>query len=51
MEHVIITNLGGGMVRLVPETGYRLFEERTGRTYSEAVVKEEDKRFFYAEAV
>ena len=49
MEHIIITHLSDGMVRLVAEEGYRLKDKRTDRYHSEAIVKEEDARFFVAE--
>ena len=51
MEHIIVTHLENGMVRLVAENGYRLKDKRTDRYHSEAVVKERDERFFIAEAV
>lgn len=49
MEHVTITELGNGMVRLVPNEGYRLFCTTTCLYYGEAVVKEKDAKFFIAE--
>ena len=49
MEHVIVTELENGMVRLVPETGYRLYCTSTCLYYSQAIVKAKDRKFFVAE--
>lgn len=49
MEHITVTELENGMVRLVPDDGYRLFCTSTCLYYSQAVIKEKDKRFFVAE--
>ena len=49
MEHIIITQLGDGMVRLVAEEGYRLKDKRTDMYHSEAEVRRENMRFFIAE--
>jgi hypothetical protein len=48
MEHVTITNLGNEIVRLTPDNGYQLYDDRTQRTYSDAVVKESDVKHFRA---
>ena len=39
MEHIIITELDNGYLRLVPEAGYILYNDNAQRSYSEAVVK------------
>jgi hypothetical protein len=49
MEHIIVTELGNNMVRLVAEKGYRLKDKRTDMYHSEAVVRRENMRFFVAE--
>jgi len=49
MEHMIITHLDNGMIRLIAEEGYCLKDTRTEHYHSEAVVKEKDKRFFTIE--
>ena len=46
MEHLIVTNLDEGHVKIVAEEGYRLFDARTNRFYSEAMVKEQDVKYF-----
>jgi hypothetical protein len=48
MEHINVKNLGNGMVRLTPDNGYQLYDDRTQRTYSDAVVKESDVKHFRA---
>lgn len=41
MEHITITQLGGGYVRLTPDTGYVLIKDNdTSRHFSDAEVKE-----------
>lgn len=42
MEHITITTLENGYVRLTPEAGYALLNKITNVTYSEAVIKEAD---------
>lgn len=49
MEHIIVTELENGMVRLVPDDGYRLYCTTTCLYYSQAVIKAKDARFFVAE--
>ena len=39
MEHIIITTLSNGMLRLEPEVGYILYNVHTGQRYAEAIVK------------
>ena len=39
MEHIIITTLSNGMLRLEPEAGYILYNDYTGQRYAEAIVK------------
>lgn len=39
MKHIIITDLGGGYMRLTPQKGYRLLNTVDKKYYSEAVVK------------
>ena len=39
MEHIIITTLSDGMLRLEPEAGYILYNDYTGQRYAEAIVK------------
>lgn len=48
MEHINVKDLGNGMVRLTPDNGYMLFNARTRRNYSEAVVEESRKSIFRA---
>ena len=40
MEHIVITETQDGYFRLAPETGYKLVNKKSGRTYSEAVTKD-----------
>ena len=40
MEHITVKEIGDGLVRLVPEEGYQLYNTITRRTYSEAEVKD-----------
>lgn len=43
MEHITITDIGGGFVRLTPDTGYTLIKDHdTSRHFSDAEVKAED---------
>ena len=49
MEHITIVELGNEMVRLIPDHGYRLYNIRSNKYYSEAVVKESEKKYFRAE--
>ena len=51
MEHIIVTNLDDDMVRLVPETGYRLVDTRNNKYYSEAVINKRFMKYFVAEAL
>ena len=39
MAHVIVQDLGNGYIKLVPEPGYILLNERTQQNYRQAVVK------------
>lgn len=39
MEHIIITTLSNGMLRLEPEAGFVLYNDYTGQRYAEAIVK------------
>ena len=48
MEHIIVTDLGNGLLRLTPEAGYRLYNDIAQRQYTEAVVKEENVGLFVA---
>lgn len=48
MEHIIITTLQDGMLRLTPKAGYALLNIITQRRYSEAEVNESDARNFKA---
>lgn len=48
MEHITITTLENGYVRLTPEAGYALLNIITRATYSEAVVKDGHKGKFVA---
>ena len=41
MEHIKVTNIGGGYVRLTPDEGYVLIKDNdTSRHFSDAEVKE-----------
>lgn len=51
MEHITITTLENGYVRLTPEAGYALLNTITQETYSEAVVKDKDKGRFIAKFI
>ena len=42
MEHIIITELSNGMLRLEPEAGYILYNDFTQQSHSEAIVKSTD---------
>lgn len=48
MEHITQKDLENGMVMLTPDDGYMLFDERTQKRHSEAVVKKEYVRYFNA---
>lgn len=48
MEHIKITKLADGYVRLAPKRGWRLYSVRLDRVVSEAVVKEENIKDFKA---
>lgn len=48
MEHIIITPIGNGYLRLSPEAGYILVNVISGRRHSEAVVKEGEEGNFKA---
>lgn len=39
MEHIIVTELADGFLRLVPEAGYILYNDTYKRAYSEAIAK------------
>ncbi len=42
-KHYTITDLGGGYVKLIPDTGYVLIKDNdTSRHFSDAEVKAED---------
>ena len=43
MEHITTIVLGGGYVKLIPDTGYTLIKDNdTSRHFSDAEVKAED---------
>lgn len=42
MEHIIITPLSDGLLRLAPEAGYLLHNDITNRNYSEAITSSTD---------
>lgn len=48
MEHIKITKLADGYVRLSPKRGWKLYAISLDRTVSEAVVKEENAKNFKA---
>ena len=48
MEHINVTQLADGYVRLRPEAGYKIFSVSLNRTVSEAVVKEAQSDSFKA---
>ena len=48
MEHITQKDLENGMVMLTPDDEYMLFDERTQKMHSEAVVKKEHVRYFNA---
>ena len=48
MEHIKITKLDDGYVRLAPKRGWKLYSVRLDRVVSEAVVKEENIKDFKA---
>lgn len=48
MEHITIKELDGGLVRLTPNKGYRLYNKMVQQYYSEAVVKENEIKKFEA---
>lgn len=48
MEHITIVELENGLVKLIPEIGYKLLDKRDNETYSEAVIKENQKKWFEA---
>ena len=51
MEHIIITPITEGYVRLTPEPGYILVNVISNRHYSEAEVKEGEEKKFKATAI
>ena len=48
MEHIKVTKLADGYVRLTAKRGYKLYSIRLDRTISEAVIKENDCKDFKA---
>ena len=46
MEHITQKDLENGMVILTPDDGYMLYDARTQKIHSEAVVKKEYVRYF-----
>lgn len=50
MEHVTIIHLDGDLVKLIPDTGYRLKDKRSNILYSEAVVEQKKAKWFEAVA-
>ena len=48
MEHITITPLSDGYVRLTPDEGYELRNKISGRLYSEVVTKDESKNDYEA---
>lgn len=51
MEHINITDLGTGYVRLTAKRGWKIFAKPLRRIVSEAVVKEADIDKFEAVAI
>lgn len=48
MNHITETILDNGMVRLVPDDGYKLRDNRSYRLYKVAEVEVADKKYFVA---
>lgn len=48
MEHIIITKLDSDYIRLTPEEGFILYDERTQGKYSIAEIHEKNKKYFKA---
>ena len=51
MDHITVITVSEKIVKLIPDAGYRLLDERDNRQYSEAVIKTTDARFFKAVAI
>lgn len=51
MDNIIVTNLGGGYLRLQASDGYRLYSVAASRYVSEAIVKESEITAFRAEPI
>lgn len=51
MEHITIKEIGNDLFQLTPEQGYKLYNEATQRTYSEAVCSYDEIKDFKAVAV
>ena len=48
MEHITIEKLSGDYIKLTPDKGYILCDERTHNKYSVAEIHEKDKKYFKA---
>lgn len=48
MEHIKIKQINDSFVELTPDNGYKLYNKVTQSTFSEAVVKNENVKDFYA---
>lgn len=48
MEHITIKQLDGDYIRLTPDEGYMLYDERTHNKYSVAETHEKNKKYFKA---
>ena len=48
MEYITVIDLGNEMVILMPYTNYMLLDSRTKRLYSEAIIKEDNMKYFSA---
>ena len=48
MEYITVIDLGNEMVKLMPYTNYMLLDSRTKRLYSEAIIKEDNMKYFSA---
>ena len=48
MEHITIEELSDKIVRLIPDSGYVLYNRKTKKRYSEAVIERESIKYFTA---
>jgi hypothetical protein len=51
MEHITITQVADGVVRLTPDEGFLVKNKKSGRLYSEVVCKDNEQQQYEAAAM